>query len=225
MASSSDVSCPTMHPAMYVQAIEPVSPWRLVFNSSTIDNATAFVNPYVADIAGAGVTSFQTVTEGSKIHGAVQDDTAGRVILSGRTHKYIELLPLFSNSTASATKANIQVWGFDWINVDSVSHPADAILLYPLANDKSHALGVPYNLSRETPGQPATIPIELKDTAEQTYLQFAGPGGHTPYYDSTNGTLVYVGEKLIFETKALWAFWASVQQIAAGTFQLLARTV
>jgi hypothetical protein len=215
---------------MYVQAIEPVTPWRLIFNSSTIDNGTAFVDPYIADIAGGGATSFQDDTVGSKIHGAVQDDTAGRVILSGRAHKNIEILPVFSDSTASATKANIQVWAFDWLNVASLSHPTAATLLYPLGNDRAHALGIPYNLARTTPGQPSTVPVELKSTAERTSLQFAGPGGHSPYYDSTNGGVVagvadYVGERLQFETLGFWAFWVSVQQIAAGTLQLLARTV
>ena len=197
-----DHSTPSLTESATIQQ-EPITPWRVAFNSSSVDGA-AIANPF--SFGSWSTISAELATSG------------GRVCLNRKGQKRFEILPLFTTAGATAT---IQLFGFDHVLTDSVPSGSTGSLVAP--GSAGINLGCAYNLAQDSGVR--TYSIAATSDTMKLGIVTSGSARGCVYPDQSSGTTYYHGQRLILDTAGLYAFMPYVVTISGGTLVLLVRVV
>lgn len=197
-----DHSTPSLTESATIQQ-EPITPWRVAFNSSSVDGA-AIANPF--SWGTWSTVSAELATSG------------GRMCLNRKGQRRFEVLPLFTTAGATAT---MQLFGFDYVLTDSVPSGSTGSLVAPGSSGIN--LGCAYNLAQDSGVRTFTVSA-TSDTVKLGIVT-SGSARGCVYPDQSGGTIYYQGQRLIFDTAGLFAFIPYVVTISGGTVVLLVRVV
>lgn len=142
----------------------------------------------------------------------------GRVFVANTPTERFEVLPLF---TKEGGAAYVQVWGFDFIEPESLAIKEDIPELLRPSTDACYGLGVAYSLTRDI----ALAPGHLSITASDDFGKYTISSKGVMYPDPQAGEVYYAAPREIFNVSGLWAYFAWVPYISDGGLVLLARAI
>lgn len=204
----------------------PQTAWKRFFGT-TVSTAGSGV-----DNSGTAITDANAyLAANPTLFKEVHTTAVGRLLLAGvQSEGVLEILPLFSDDSGAGATATgtIQVFGFDWVNSSLAGLVSSTTALPNRISGSDTTIGMGYNLARDDPGAPQTVPIA--GTAAFTKIRWVGEQTGatdyaTPLYDATGGTKYFVGQRLFFETTGFVAFVPFLTTLTGSTTcYLLART-
>ncbi len=217
LAGTTDISSPGLNRpvASPVLSCEPVTRWIVQCNTAALDGAAA------TDIyawSGWANAAREATNNAAAAASAGNTYTGGRLLVSREPAKRYEVLALIDSATGTST---IQVFQFDWVGIATLPGPAAASLIKP-GYSAGIALGLPYNLARDSGGTTLT----LTATAETAKVSYTTTGA-TLYVDEALGTTWYVCTRLIFDSSGGYAYLPYVVTLGGGATKLiiLGRTI
>lgn len=149
-------------------------------------------------------------------------ERGGRLLISRQHNGTLEIMPLFSDSGATAS---VQVWGFEPINPMKVPSPASDSIIIPtttfvLPSNGEPGLGMSYNVLRDTGGSPETLELSQITGNPQQAMSFTDD--MHPYW-TDDSDVYYVGYRTKLDVSGMFAVMPWVTVVSSGTLILLGR--
>lgn len=201
------------------QKMGRVTAWTKMFEGEA--DGDPLNSPFELPTFQRDPSSYASNMEGGTPLSAKVED-GGRLLVCREHSGTLELMPLFTDPNATAT---IQVWGFEPVNPGKVDAATRAYLInvepdHSVPAQGQPALGMSYNILRDTSGAPQTLEVAPLESRVQQTMAFT-TDMHPHWVKDADA--YYTGGRVKLDVTGMFAVMVWVTSVTTGELLMLGR--